>query len=988
MAIDYLGSILPPDVEVKISKTTVNEHESVRFECATSGGYPERIERYQWLWKKSGSTAEQVIQDSETSTQNGKLFEFVRIPYDRSGTYSCKAWNLGEMGQASAVLTVHFSPRIYPEANMTYDVVGEIGKEASFELFIIANPTPATTGYTWSKDDNILSNSSSEYEIISGPTSSKLAIEHVKSSHYGNYTCSVKTSRFQVNFKFKLFKPGPPSAPSKLEVVNSTAVAATLTWISEINGGSEQRFYVQYKKFADNWDVAPEVPQGGITDPGLKKAVYHKIMGLESNVGYIFRVRSRNSHPGTHTSNFSNVASGETPEKPKTSLIGVNRIGKKVTVGWERVTGKYTGLKIKYCQTGTDDCMTHTVPKQENTYVTFVVDPDKSYYYYMVVEDGGDVVYRSRVVNDEVDDKTSITAVGGHVGAGIVAITGVVLAVILWKRGLLRWRKRQCHRPANDNADYDDTRVEFTTAGNRPVHTYANIETDHVNDVFDPERWHGQINPQPLPTGHRVPVHGVHGNEPAESDDDVDAVVGAYDYATWQQGVPGQRPVPAPQQNQTECGSSDDESGEYILSDPISDQEGQEPEGTYNDLRILVADAQKELRIHKDAPPDQSTAESSSRQANGGSDDESGDYILCDPISDQEGQEPEGTYNDLRILVTDAQKELRIHKDAQPDQSTAESSSRQANGSSDDESGEYILSDPISDQEGQEPEGTYNDLRILVTDAQKKLRIHKDAQPDQSTAESSSRANGSNGRTPSRSNGVQELVTSRSSDNMVNEQGSLYAYLDPVAPVTHGEYLDFRQSLVPAPQQNQTECGSSDDESGEYILSDPISDQEGQEPEGTYNDLPILVTDAQKELRIHKDAQPDQSTAESSSRQANGSSDDESGEYILSDPISDQEGQEPEGTYNDLPIFVTDAQKELRIHKDAQPDQSTAESSSRQANGSNGQTPSRSNGAQELVTSRSNDNMANEQGSPYAHLDPVAPVTHGGYLDFRQLSSE
>ncbi|XP_064651609.1 hemicentin-1-like [Lineus longissimus] len=204
-----LDVLVPPDVEVKISKTTVNEHESVRFECATSGGYPEHIERHQWLWMKSGSTVEQVIQDSETSTQNGKLFEFVRIPYDMSGTYSCKAWNLGGMGQAWVVLTVHFSPRIDQEANMTYDVVGEMGKEASFELFIIANPTPATTGYTWSKDDNILSNSSSEYEIISGPTSSKLAIEHVKSSDYGNYTCSVKTSGFQAKvFKFKLFKPG------------------------------------------------------------------------------------------------------------------------------------------------------------------------------------------------------------------------------------------------------------------------------------------------------------------------------------------------------------------------------------------------------------------------------------------------------------------------------------------------------------------------------------------------------------------------------------------------------------------------------------------------------------------------------------------------------------------------------------------------------------------------------------------------------------
>ncbi|XP_064651677.1 uncharacterized protein LOC135502651 [Lineus longissimus] len=199
---------VPHNVQVRISKTPVNEHEYVRFECATSGDNPVVIERCQWLWMKSGSTAEQVIQDTATSTQNGKFLEFMRIPYDRSGKYSCKAWILGRIEQASTVLNVQYSPRIDPEAKMKYDVVGDIGKEASFELFIIANPTPATTGYIWSKDDNILSNSSSDYEITSRPMSSKLIIKIVKSSNYDNYTCSVKTSGFQAKvFKFKLLKP-------------------------------------------------------------------------------------------------------------------------------------------------------------------------------------------------------------------------------------------------------------------------------------------------------------------------------------------------------------------------------------------------------------------------------------------------------------------------------------------------------------------------------------------------------------------------------------------------------------------------------------------------------------------------------------------------------------------------------------------------------------------------------------------------------------
>jgi hypothetical protein len=107
--------------------------------------------------------------------------------------------------------------------------------------------------------------------------------------------------------------PGPPSRPSTLKVLNSTAVAATLEWISEFPGGSEQKFYVQYKKSSEKWDVASEVPQGGIRDPGLKKTVYHKVTDLESNVWYVFRVRSKNSHLGPHISNFSNIASEKTP---------------------------------------------------------------------------------------------------------------------------------------------------------------------------------------------------------------------------------------------------------------------------------------------------------------------------------------------------------------------------------------------------------------------------------------------------------------------------------------------------------------------------------------------------------------------------------------------------------------------------------------------------------------------------------------------------
>jgi hypothetical protein len=85
--------------------------------------------------------------------------------------------------------------------------------------------------------------------------------------------------------------------------------------------------------------------------------------------------------------------------------MGVSRKGKDVTIRWKPVAGKYTLIKIKYCQTGTENCANYTVPNPAENYATFFVDVDKTYYYYMLVEDGGDVVYRSMPL--VVDDKST-----------------------------------------------------------------------------------------------------------------------------------------------------------------------------------------------------------------------------------------------------------------------------------------------------------------------------------------------------------------------------------------------------------------------------------------------------------------------------------------------------------------------------------------------------------------------------------------------------
>ncbi|XP_064650701.1 uncharacterized protein LOC135502087 [Lineus longissimus] len=72
--------------------------------------------------------------------------------------------------------------------------------------------------------------------------------------------------------------------------------------------------------------------------------------------------------------------------------------------------------------------------------------------------------------------------VGGLFGAIIVAMIAIILGVVLWKLGLLRFGKRQSPRPARATRGYEDTRVEFTGIDDRSA--YANVRTEYVNNAF------------------------------------------------------------------------------------------------------------------------------------------------------------------------------------------------------------------------------------------------------------------------------------------------------------------------------------------------------------------------------------------------------------------------------------------------------------------------------------------------------------------------
>ncbi|XP_064651093.1 uncharacterized protein LOC135502304 isoform X2 [Lineus longissimus] len=640
-----------PNVQV-ISKTTVNENESMQFQCVTSGGSPEHITRYQWLWKKIGSTAEEIIQDTRTSTQNGKILEYARIPYDKSGMYTCKAWNIRGIGQASVNLSVQYPPRLPPGLKLKSDVVGENGKEATFELLITANPIPANNGYVWSKvkDGIPLAISSREYEIFSGSTWSKLIIKNVKSHDYTHYTCSVKTNGFQAKiFKFRLIKAAVEISEITVTGRSRTDNRVTISWKQVI--GTYTVVKVKYCQtgtdYCENY-IVPNTEDTTATwfvDPD--KTYYYYIIMEDGDIVVYMSNR----------------------------LVVVDDSDDR-----ERMVGVYfsVGLIGAVMLTTTVVILAFAPWKQR-------LD-----------------LKRSKKTNQPANDSCNDDAA---------------------RNPLTSIRKRPAHTYANTDPDfvndasphskrpahtYANTDPNFVNDASphskRPAHTYANTDPDFGNDASTHSKHTADKHPA-QPRVKRLPVtvrFEKDPDEPACSDNAMD--IDSYDYIDnmWQSDASDSDHSPVPACRTSQATLLQDVSALIQVQVHQADQpdqvktssyenmqnlghiestewqRDQEQEGTYNDVRTVVTQSQPQHSMAESgisqATRQQDTLGQQSftaRQAYQTDRDDASShegmrgfhhYVSCEGEMNQTAQEPEDSYDDVRIV-----------RQGQSGQSTAES---------------------------------------------------------------------------------------------------------------------------------------------------------------------------------------------------------------------------------------------------------------------------------------------------------------------------
>ncbi|XP_041379137.1 synaptogenesis protein syg-2-like [Gigantopelta aegis] len=112
---------------------------------------------------------------------------------------------------------------------------------------MIANPTPTFTWYKLIDENkiNIVSGSSSTTDVS---TVGKLTLTNVQHGDVGTYQVVVSNGVKNTDLvnNLTLDVAGPPNIPMNVTVWSNGSHSVSVSWIEEFNGGSNQRFLIQY----------------------------------------------------------------------------------------------------------------------------------------------------------------------------------------------------------------------------------------------------------------------------------------------------------------------------------------------------------------------------------------------------------------------------------------------------------------------------------------------------------------------------------------------------------------------------------------------------------------------------------------------------------------------------------------------------------------------------------------------------------------------
>ncbi|KAL5018633.1 hypothetical protein ScPMuIL_004355 [Solemya velum] len=303
----------PPDVSVTYTNVTEGET-GVVMTCEVTGEPPT----YDFSpWKHIGPDKHTEIRQLP-GKQNGSQFTLTlnaSITYEDSGYYTCIV-NNGIKGRSqqinqtklSGYFGVEGSPKVLMEDNAAH---GNLGTPANLSVSFYS--LPSFTSVQWFKqlEQAILQleSNDSEHTIVTQVSDLKAKFHgkevtvpgYITSVNYNNvtggdftsYTVVINNTKGSSDFIITLKGVTEPCSPHTLKEGEHTTTSVNISWTSGCNGGSAQKFQVEYKKAEtqDTWTPGPIILQLSDSDNEIYNSV---ITGLDPNTNYHIRIKTTN----------------------------------------------------------------------------------------------------------------------------------------------------------------------------------------------------------------------------------------------------------------------------------------------------------------------------------------------------------------------------------------------------------------------------------------------------------------------------------------------------------------------------------------------------------------------------------------------------------------------------------------------------------------------------------------------------------------------
>ncbi|XP_054162943.1 protein turtle-like [Oppia nitens] len=230
-------------------------------------------------WTRDRRAFDPIDHPGVKALTNGSLL-FERVTHEHQGRYRCTPYNLHGTAGTSSVMEVFVrEPPIFtikpPEFYQK-----PVGSDVIMACDGVGNPKPIIT---WRKTDG--SKLPKDRTFI---RSGNLTIKSIKKEDHGKYDCVLDNIiATLVTSTTLLVDSTTPHAPTNVSV-NTSAFAATVTWVPNHDGGHQQHFSIRYR-FSD------EDETGWMTLRPPEATSAFTIYNLKPDTEYDFQVFASNS---------------------------------------------------------------------------------------------------------------------------------------------------------------------------------------------------------------------------------------------------------------------------------------------------------------------------------------------------------------------------------------------------------------------------------------------------------------------------------------------------------------------------------------------------------------------------------------------------------------------------------------------------------------------------------------------------------------------